>query len=63
MYVSHLVIEEFWKIINTSDVLKEDDINWPAPDRIGRQELELVVGNNHISFCTTKIAHWQILIY
>merc|ERR1712087_342672 len=47
MYVSHLVLEEFWKIINTSDVLKEDDINWPAPDRIGRQEL----------------AHWQILIY
>ena len=22
-------------------VLKEDDANWPAPDRVGRQELEV----------------------
>ena len=23
---------------------------WPAPDRVGRQELEVVIGNEHISF-------------
>jgi hypothetical protein len=35
--------------------LKEDDNNWPEPDRIGRQELEIVMGNDHISFTTSKI--------
>lgn len=36
-------------------VMKEDDNNWPEPDRVGRQELEVVVGNEHISFTTAKI--------
>lgn len=35
--------------------MKEDDKNWPEPDRVGRQELEIVLGNEHISFITTKI--------
>lgn len=35
--------------------MKEDDNNWPEPDRIGRQELEIVMGNEHISFTTSKI--------
>lgn len=35
--------------------MKEDDANWPAPDRVGRQELEIVLGNEHISFATTKL--------
>ena len=36
-------------------VLKEDDANWPEADKIGRQELEIVLGNDHISFSTAKI--------
>lgn len=35
--------------------MKEDDNSWPEPDRIGRQELEIVMGNEHISFTTSKI--------
>ena len=35
--------------------MKEDDNNWPMPDRVGRQELELVLGNEHVSFNTTKL--------
>jgi protein mago nashi len=35
--------------------MKEDDSNWPEPDRIGRQELEIVMDNEHISFTTSKI--------
>ncbi|GKD90960.1 protein mago nashi [Tanacetum coccineum] len=38
-----------------SDIMKEDDNNWPEPDRVGRQELEIVMGNEHISFTTSKI--------
>lgn len=40
---------------NVVQVTKEDDNEWPAPDRVGRQELEVVLGNEHISFCTTKL--------
>merc|ERR1711957_295585 len=39
----------------TPAVLKEHDNHWPAPDRVGRQELEVVCGKEHISFTTSKI--------
>lgn len=38
-----------------AQITKEDDSNWPPPDRVGRQELEVVLGNEHISFATTKL--------
>lgn len=36
-------------------VVREDDKLWPLPDRVGRQELEVVMGSEHISFTTSKI--------
>lgn len=36
-------------------IMKEDDSQWPEPDRIGRQELEIVCGNEHVSFVAAKI--------
>lgn len=41
--------------IRSAQIMKEDDANWPEPDRVGRQELEIVMGNEHISFTTSKI--------
>ena len=38
-----------------AQLMKEDDNSWPMPDRVGRQELEIVMGNEHISFTTTKL--------
>ena len=38
-----------------AQVMKEDDANWPQADRVGRQELEVVLGADHISFATTKL--------
>ena len=35
--------------------MKEDDNNWPAPDRVGRQELEIIIGGEHVSFTCTKL--------
>ena len=35
--------------------MKEDNNNWPQPDRVGHQELEIAMGNGHISFTTSKI--------
>jgi hypothetical protein len=42
-------------LLSTSQVLKEDDAQWPEADRIGRQELEIVLGDEHVSFNTAKI--------
>lgn len=33
---------------------REDDKLWPQPDREGRQELEIVLGNEHICFTVIK---------
>ena len=45
-----LVIEEFKRIIRESEVTKEDDNNWPLPDKGGCQELEIKIDREHIAF-------------
>lgn len=53
--VSSAVISEIKKIIKDSEILKEDDTKWPQKNKDGRQELEIRLGNDHISFETAKI--------
>jgi protein mago nashi len=55
VYVNRAVIDELKRIVNESDIMKEDDAVWPPQDRTGRQELEIVLGDEHISFTTAKI--------
>lgn len=55
MYVSPEVIEEVRRIIADSEITKEDDREWPEADRVGSQELEIVMGDEHTSFETAKI--------
>lgn len=38
-----------------TQILKEDDKDWPEADRVGRQELEVIMGGEHISFNCTKL--------
>merc|ERR1712137_554118 len=54
-YVSDAVLTEVKRIIEESEIVKEDDSDWPAPDKVGTQELEIVNGEDHISFKTSKI--------
>lgn len=54
-YVNQAVMDELKRVIDESEIMKEDDELWPAPDRVGRQELEIVMGDEHISFTTSKI--------
>eukprot|EP00922_Rhytidocystis_sp_ex-Travisia-forbesii_P018989 GHVS01028193.1.p1 GENE.GHVS01028193.1~~GHVS01028193.1.p1 ORF type:complete len:149 (+),score=13.87 GHVS01028193.1:113-559(+) len=54
-FVSQSVVKELKRIIDESEIIKEDDGDWPAPDRVGRQELEIVLSKDHISFTTSKI--------
>ena len=53
--VSSAVLAELERIVADSEVTKEDDGNWPEPDRVGRQELEVVSNGEHISFTCSKI--------
>lgn len=53
--LSQSVIEEIKRIILESEIIKEDDRNWPPPDKIGRQELEIKLDKDHISFTSSKI--------
>ncbi|KAJ3337831.1 hypothetical protein HDU93_000450 [Gonapodya sp. JEL0774] len=46
---------ELRRVVMDSEIMKEDDKLWPMPDRVGRQELEVVLNNEHISFTTSKI--------
>lgn len=48
--MSSHVIDEIKRIIKTSEVMKEDDSKWPRESKEGKQELEIQMGQDHISF-------------
>ncbi|KAK4686012.1 protein mago nashi, partial [Tremellales sp. Uapishka_1] len=50
MFVSPAVVEEMKRIIRESEVTKEDDVAWPKKNIVGRQELEVRIDKEHISF-------------
>ncbi|XP_064217646.1 protein mago nashi homolog 2-like [Aotus nancymaae] len=53
-YVHKTVMEELKRIIDDSEIIKEEAL-WPPPNRVGQQKLEIVIGDKHISFATSKI--------
>ncbi|DAZ94436.1 TPA: hypothetical protein N0F65_002754 [Lagenidium giganteum] len=53
--VSASVLEEVKRIVRDCEITKEDDKNWPEPDRVGCQEFEVVLDDEHISFTCSKI--------
>jgi len=36
VYVNDIVLDEVKRIIKESEIMKEDDANWPQPDKVGR---------------------------
>ncbi|KAH7114305.1 mago nashi protein [Dendryphion nanum] len=59
MCVSDALVAEIKKIVKDSEIMKEDDTKWPQKNKDGRQELEIRLGNEHISFETAKIGSLQ----
>ncbi|PWN52573.1 putative mago nashi protein [Violaceomyces palustris] len=55
MWISPLMISELRRLVEESEIMKEDDVKWPKKNIVGRQELEIRLGNEHISFETAKI--------
>ena len=52
--VSESIIRELQRMALENQVLDCDDSSWPEPDRNGRQELEIRIGQTHISLVTNK---------
>ena len=50
VYLNEIVMGELKRIVLESEIMREDDRVWPMPDKIGRQELEIIFGNEHIRF-------------
>ena len=42
------IVDEVKRIIRESAILKADDSLWPEPDRVGRQELEVVLDGEQV---------------
>ncbi|KAI9159462.1 Protein mago nashi 2 [Blastocladiella emersonii ATCC 22665] len=55
VFISPILVEEICRIIEESTVVSCDDSKWPEPNIDGKQELELVMGKDHLSFTTCKI--------
>jgi len=55
VFVNQCILDELKRIIEESEIMKEDDSVWPLADKVGKQELEIVMNNEHISFTTSKI--------
>jgi len=55
VHVSDAVVKELQRILDDSEIVKENDEKWPQPSNVGLQELEVVLGSHHISFRTTKL--------
>lgn len=53
--VSPAVLEEIKRLTVQFGVCDSNDESWPQPDRNGRQELEVHLGNTYMSFVTNKI--------
>lgn len=55
VYCTPTVIAEVKRIVEDSEIMREDDKNWPESNDDGRQELEVVLGTQHTHFVTAKI--------
>jgi hypothetical protein len=54
------MISEIKRIIKDSEIMKEDDAKWPQKNKDGRQELEIRLGNEHISFEVSLATPWRL---
>jgi hypothetical protein len=53
------ILEQLKKIVKDSEIMKEDDRNWPMPDKVGRQELEarISISSLHIIIAVALLLH------
>lgn len=52
------MIDEIKRIVLESGVLNCKDEEWPKPDKIGKQELVIRVGEKEVTLTTSKIGSY-----
>lgn len=57
-FLSKTVIEEMKRIVVASGVMECKDTEWPKPDKIGKQELVVRVGEREVTLTTSKIGSY-----
>ena len=57
--MNSIVVQEIKKIVKESTIMKCDDDNWPHPNKIGKQELDIRIGKEEINFRTSKIGAYS----
>ena len=53
--LSPTTAQQLTDIVTQSTILQYDDSHWTQPDSVGRQELEVRLGGQHVSFVCGKI--------
>lgn len=53
VHVNDIVMKGLKQMIEKCEIINNDDKLWPLPDRSGRQELEIIMGKEHICFTTS----------
>lgn len=48
-------MKELQQMIEESHIMDCDDSNWPEPNELGKQEIEIRYGDSHICFTCSKI--------
>lgn len=54
-YVHKNVMEELKRITDEENEIPKDDALWPPPDPGSQNKLEIIIGDERISFTTSKI--------
>ena len=57
-FVSQTVVDEMKRIVLESGILDCKDAEWPKPDKIGKQELVVRVGEKEVTLQTSKIGSY-----
>ena len=52
--MNDIILNELKRIVVNSVILEQDDTEWPEANKNGKQEMEIVLDNKHISFSTAK---------
>jgi protein mago nashi len=60
VFVNDIILNELKRIVTESGILEQDDKQWPDPNqKDGKQEMEIVMDNQHISFQTAKFGSFM----
>jgi protein mago nashi len=59
VYVGDAVLDELKRIIAQSEILKEEDKEWPPADKVGRQELEIFLSKERVNFTVIFLTNFK----